>query len=73
MKTAIRYPGGAMIQKTCIASSACSERSLAIFGYGFSINCCKTDNCNSSNNVKYGIFSIISLFLLPFILNNFYV
>jgi hypothetical protein len=58
MKTTIRYPGGALIQKACIFASACTEKSLTLANYGFQINCCATDDCNLSTFAYPRVFII---------------
>ena len=40
----IKYPGGALITKTCTPASACTSTSLNLLGFGFWMSCCKLIN-----------------------------
>lgn len=67
MKTTIRYPGGSFISKQCIVSSVCTEKSFNLANYGFWMNCCNTDGCNSGKIYSANHFTFIFLLALSII------
>merc|ERR1712127_938140 len=60
MKTFLRYPGGASVQKQCALSSAVQDRKQFFFGYGFeTIACTDGDNCNAAMKSSSASFMIL--------------
>jgi hypothetical protein len=68
MKKYLLKLGGDTIQKSCIPGRACTEKSTSILGYGYSVNCCNTSNCNSSSLLKFKpIFITVALSLVLYL------
>jgi hypothetical protein len=71
LKGLVNYWQGNLVIKGCLDKKSCLDFELLVAGYGVSLKCCSTDDCNSAGIAQLKISHLILSVLAAFIYRLF--